>query len=271
MFYNFIMFIMIILMLVAFLVPQILGGLADMFLKLYIPHYELGLMIAVFSAIYLWRYTKRRKMSIIRMSGKTAKMAVIFLLPQIINIIISAVQFATGERVFGGLTFQVIVLSLMAGISEEVAFRAVPISYIMREKPKKSTIPLAAFITSFFFGAIHLTNMVGGVTFPMAAYQSVFAFCVGMLYVAVFLRTKSILPSMICHFINDVVGLMDAGNTADGLITSVTFSYLEYIDMVFAAAFLITGIFLLRPSKHEEILTLWREQPDEQPQSEENT
>ena len=76
---------------------------------------------------------------------------------------------------------------------------------------------------------------------------------------------------MICHFINDVVGLMDAGNTADGLITSVTFSYLEYIDMVFAAAFLVTGIFLLRPSKYEEILTLWREQPDEQPQSEENT
>ena len=271
MFYNFTMFIMIILMLVAFLVPQLLGGLADMFLKLYIPHYELGLMIAVFSAIYLWRYTRRRKMSIVRMSGRTAKMAVIFLLPQIINIIVSAVQFVTGDRVFGGLTYQVLILSLMAGVSEEVAFRAVPISYIMREKPKQSTIPLAAFITSFFFGAIHLTNMVGGVTFPMAAYQSVFAFCVGMLYVAVFLRTKSILPSMICHFINDVVGLMDAGNTADGLITSVTFSYLEYIDMVFAAAFLVTGIFLLRPSKHEEILTLWREQPDEQPKSEENT
>ncbi|MBQ3898052.1 MAG: hypothetical protein II742_06115, partial [Clostridia bacterium] len=108
---------MIILMLVAFLVPQLLGGLADMFLKLYIHHYELGLMIAVFSAIYLWRYTKRRKMSIIRMSGKTAKMAVIFLLPQIVNIIVSAVQFVTGDRVFGGLTYQVLILSLMAGIS----------------------------------------------------------------------------------------------------------------------------------------------------------
>ena len=249
-------------MLVAFLVPQLIGGLADMFLKLYIPHYELGLMIAILAALYLWRYTKRRKMSIIKMSGRTAKMAAIFLLPQIINIIVSAVQFATGERIFGGFTFQVLILSLMAGISEEVAFRAVPISYIMREKPKKSTIPLAAFITSLFFGAIHLTNMVGGVTFQMAAYQSISAFCAGMLYVAVFLRTKSILPTMICHFTNDVVGLMDAGNTAGGLITSVTFTYLEYIDMVFAAAFLITGILLLRPSKHEEILALWREQPE---------
>jgi hypothetical protein len=76
---------------------------------------------------------------------------------------------------------------------------------------------------------------------------------------------------MIAHFTNDVVGLMDAGNTAGGLITSVTFSYLEYIDMAFAVIFLATGIFLLRPSKHDEILKLWREQPDEQPQSEENT
>ena len=250
-------------MLAAFLLPQIAGAVIDIVIGMFVPGYTAGLTIALFSILFLFIYCRKRRLSITKLTKETSKNAIIFLLPNIINIIVSAIQLVTGARTFGGFTYQVFAISLMAGVSEEIAFRGVPISHILTKKPAEKTIPISVAVTSILFGAVHLSNVAGGVTWTMAIYQATAAACLGVLYAAVFLRTKSVLPTILAHFTNDVVGLLDSGSTANGLMTNITLTKLDYIDIAFAAVYLIVGIYIVRPAKHKEILELWKKDEEQ--------
>ncbi|MBR6511957.1 MAG: CPBP family intramembrane metalloprotease [Clostridia bacterium] len=192
-----------------------------------------------------------------------AKKATVYLLPNIVCIAVTGVELILGIRTYGGFTKQVITISLMAGIFEEIIFRALPLTYVMRKKPSGKTISVGVAVTSVVFGAAHLANIAGGVVPTVAVYQATAAACLGVLYAAVFLRTKSVLPAILAHFTNDVVGLLDSGSTANGLMTNITLTKLDYIDIAFAAVYLIVGIYLIRPAKHKEILELWKKDEEQ--------
>jgi membrane protease YdiL (CAAX protease family) len=90
---------------------------------------------------------------------------------------------------------------------EEVAFRGIVLTVFLRKYSQRKSI----IFSSLGFGSMHLLNLAMGREPVWVAGQVVWAFSIGLFYGYVFVRTRSLLPSMIVHYLGNVtVGWLTA-------------------------------------------------------------
>jgi membrane protease YdiL (CAAX protease family) len=87
----------------------------------------------------------------------------------------------------------------MVGWSEELAFRGVLFSAL------RTTVSIwpAMLLSSILFGSIHVLNGFGTGDWSGAVVQAVSAAMSGLLFVAILIRTGSIIPAMVVHALWD--------------------------------------------------------------------
>lgn len=90
---------------------------------------------------------------------------------------------------------------LTRGIWEEVFFRGIILVLFMRYYPTRKT--MAVFLSTFVFAIIHLGNFT-----PEALVDVVSIFFLGLLFTYVVLKTGSLLPAMIFHYVYDMFVLL---------------------------------------------------------------
>ncbi len=89
--------------------------------------------------------------------------------------------------------------TLLVGISEELAFRG-----ILFSGARSALRPIGAItLTSIIFGAVHVFNGITTGDWGSAAMQAVAAAMSGLLFIAILIRTGSIIPAMIIHWLWD--------------------------------------------------------------------
>ena len=85
-------------------------------------------------------------------------------------------------------------------IFEEVGSRGIVLTvFLSRYSVRKSII-----FSSLGFGLLHLLNLLNGAEVVWVMGQIVWAFIIGLFYGYVFVKTKSLLPSMIVHYLGNV-------------------------------------------------------------------
>lgn len=176
------------------------------------------------------------------------------------------------ELLNGRLLLFAFILSLEAGVSEELLMRALPLENVLcRAKTRKQYLGLV-FMTSFFFGVMHIKNYFWGDDLGMVLAQIINAGCAGVFYAALYLRTGSIIPSVVLHTLWDFSRFLDPALVADGIaevplmeISAEQLSQLPpeivpflpvmigALSSVLGVVWVIGGMFLLRRSKWEEI------------------
>lgn len=165
-------------------------------------------------------------------------------------VLFSTFGFFAGRIPFGPLSFEGAASSLMAGVTEEVAFRELPISYMARQWRDEKKIPLMVIIPGFAFGLTHITNILGSKPTDTLA-QVALSVLFGIFFSAVYVRTGSIWAVLIMHTLHDL------------LVFSATVYTPELPDMVIAELMIIEGIlaiygmYLIRKEKRPEIIALW--------------
>ena len=83
---------------------------------------------------------------------------------------------------------------------EEVAFRGIVLTVFLSKYSERKSI----IFSSVGFGLIHLFGMAFGSDPVWALLQAVWAFTIGLFYGYVFVRTRSLLPPMIVHYLGNV-------------------------------------------------------------------
>jgi membrane protease YdiL (CAAX protease family) len=83
---------------------------------------------------------------------------------------------------------------------EEVAFRGIALTVFLSKYSDRKSIIFA----SIGFGLVHALNLVMGRELVWVMGQVVWAFTLGLFYGYVFVRTRSLLPSMIVHYLGNV-------------------------------------------------------------------
>ncbi len=160
--------------------------------------------------------------------------------------------------------------SLVAGITEEIIFRAVPASYGMRQTKEAKKIPIVLVTTSAIFALIHATNILAGASVEATLVQVVTTFGAGAVLCALYLRSGSIIPSMVVHFLYDVYALMNADVVNESGIME---SALGTRDIITNAILFVIEIgiviFLLRRSVLEDVFDLWKKKWNKAESSEE--
>lgn len=97
--------------------------------------------------------------------------------------------------------------TLLVGISEELAFRG-----ILFSGARSALRPIGAIaLTSIIFGAVHVLNGITTGDWVAAAMQATAATMSGLLFIAILIRTGSIIPAMIIHWLWDF-GIFVLGN-----------------------------------------------------------
>lgn len=157
---------------------------------------------------------------------------------------------------FGRINFTDFVSALMAGLSEEIIFREISMSYMTKHWRSEKMIPVMALLSGFLFGLAHMTNMVGGSTFMDALYQMLLCIFMGTFLGAVYLRKGSVWALIIVHTLHDILSF-SGGHAlrAAGVGDFPTWA----VVLIYGSEFLlgVFGLFLLRKSRREEIIKFW--------------
>lgn len=93
----------------------------------------------------------------------------------------------------------------LTGFFEEALFRGLILGVL-----RPAGVWPAVWISSVLFAAAHLPNMLFGQAPAITVAQAVGTFCFGVGYAAVRLRTASVLPLMVLHFLTDLFLRIDA-------------------------------------------------------------
>jgi membrane protease YdiL (CAAX protease family) len=92
-----------------------------------------------------------------------------------------------------------LLLSIPA-IFEEMAFRGIVLTVFLSKYSEHKSI----IFSSVGFGLMHLLNLTNGADMVWVMGQVVWAFVMGLFYGYVFIRTRSLLPPMIVHYLGNV-------------------------------------------------------------------
>jgi membrane protease YdiL (CAAX protease family) len=93
-----------------------------------------------------------------------------------------------------------LLFAMMFSSLEEVFFRGVLLTMLLRRHSPRGAIVYSAVA----FGLMHLPGAFAGTPVVLVLAQAVWAFAFGLAYGYIFVRTGSLLPSMILHWLSNV-------------------------------------------------------------------
>ena len=85
-------------------------------------------------------------------------------------------------------------------IFEEIVFRGIVLTVFLSKYSKRKSI----IFSSLGFGLIHILSLAVGGELVWVLGQVVWAFTIGLFYGYVFVKTRSLLPPMIVHYLGNV-------------------------------------------------------------------
>lgn len=118
--------------------------------------------------------------------------------PALVLLAISSLALTTGLPE-GKVMFFVAFNTFLVGLSEEVMFRGV----MFRALLESSKVWTAIILTTVLFGAVHVLNGFTTGEWGPALLQAVAAGMSGLIFIAIVIRTGSIWPAIIYHFLWD--------------------------------------------------------------------
>ena len=166
------------------------------------------------------------------------------------------IQFLFTPAVFGWPTINTLSLSLIAGFTEEVAFRGVPVSLLMRQWHSEKKILTTLILTSAVFGLFHLSNLVAGADFGSTIFQVIGSTAMGCFFCGIYLRTGNLWISIAVHAFHDLLCFLDVAGIQSGVVVQGV-TWFSFLDVSCAVGLGVLGVWMVRPSKRAEIRQLW--------------
>ena len=151
-----------------------------------------------------------------------------------------------------------ILAAMVPGILEEIICRAFACTIAMKYIKQEKQVLTTAVFSSALFGIFHLIMIFFGADVVNTLIQVFFAFGIGLTLTAVYLRTGSILSTMIYHTIIDIPHWFIVRQTVAAFEISDEMSMLKSIGL--GLGYTIAGFYLLRRAKRQESFAFWKNQ-----------
>ena len=156
--------------------------------------------------------------------------------------------------------FQGILLMLGIGIREEVLYRGVITNAIARKYGSTTKgLWITVFSASTMFGAMHLSNMLYGVSFAGALTQAIGCIAGGVLFSAIYLRGGSIWVVALLHSLTDTPALLEmyftnvAKNATAAEVDMMSSYRPDLTNVIVFVVQMLLAAYLMRKSKRQKI------------------
>ena len=134
----------------------------------------------------------------------------------------------------------IVLLGFVPAFTEEILFRGMIIPNFMRLFNGPKGIWISLFVSSFIFGLIHVANVFAGADLGTSIFQAGYAFCLGLLFASIFIRTGNLWPCIILHGLIDAFAMMAPEAVNQGAVQTQAFSWgIEVIPTIVVCAFFI--------------------------------
>lgn len=171
---------------------------------------------------------------------------------------------ASASQILGAVTSGFF-SGLRPGVVEELVCRVCVMGYLMYVWAKKpNRIFSAVFLSSLIFGLAHLNNLQDQ-ALPEVLTQCVYSTAIGMLYGAVYARTRNIVAPMVIHSLTDIsvfiqndLPVMTGGLAPVGEVVANADIASLIVPILFAALWFGAAMFLMRKKKRHEVEALWK-------------
>lgn len=150
---------------------------------------------------------------------------------------------------FLGLGWFLLIYMLIPGIWEEVTFRGVAMPMLL----KKYKLTPAIVINGIIFGLVHsfnvITLLVLGINPISVLFQVIYAAFLGFAFAYLFVKSGSLIPGIILHYLIDSVGRMIYANTiVTDLISGIIYAIL-FIGVVPSIVIIVFVKLLIKDRK----------------------
>jgi membrane protease YdiL (CAAX protease family) len=102
---------------------------------------------------------------------------------------------------FGWFAF---IFMLRPGIWEEVAFRGIILNLQLKKYSKNTSV----VINGVLFGLFHFVNLIEGANIYLTLMQVIYACCIGTALAYMYVKTGSLIPCIITHYLIDALGAL---------------------------------------------------------------
>ena len=176
----------------------------------------------------------------------------------VVDLLIFAYDRFMGKGSLNSILF-VLAASVVAGIIEEITFRSLMLSNLMRITNTYKGMMCAVTASSLVFGAAHFSNLIGGANVGATISQFIGATCMGLFFSAVYLTCGSIVPGMVFHFAHDVIALMFLGINESGATIQATTPESIIQEIILNIVLVVMTVILLKPDRYGKIRKIWDE------------
>ena len=250
----------IIVFIVTFILTSIMSEIFKAIFGIFAPELSsfLGVIISgiIIGIIYIYVFKIKGFFSF-----SNSKLALILISPAFLFVIFNALDPAFAIPTTAILAVTVIISGIGPGIFEEIMFRGIVISYLMKMfRNSKNILPIV-IVSALIFGVLHLFNAFMGAPLDITIFQFVVTFGMGILFAAVYLRTGNLWIPIILHSLNDIVAFCcTSAISSHGVIqTGFVFNWLNIITIIVSIICIVLGLYYVRSTKHDEILEIWEE------------
>lgn len=178
-------------------------------------------------AFFLIRYRSFETLGFRRVDGKGLR-GVLFCIPMLLVALSGLVHGIdlSGEEIF----LANLVLTVGIGFSEEIYFRGIILQNWLKNRGK---VP-AIIVSATLFGVTHLMNILGGADLRATILQIFFALFYGIIMAIILIRTNSIWPCIILHFMHDFCSWIGmAGTPKEETVLAAAQTVVMLIYMVY--------------------------------------
>ena len=176
----------------------------------------------------------------------------------VVDLLIFAYDRFMGKGSLNSILY-VLAASVVAGIIEEITFRSLMLSNLMRITNTYKGMMCAVTASSLVFGAAHFSNLIGGANVGATISQFIGATCMGFFFAAVYLTCGSIVPCMVMHFVHDVIALMFLGINESGATIQATTPESIIQEIILNIVLVVMTVILLKPDRYGKIRKIWDE------------
>lgn len=154
--------------------------------------------------------------------------------------------------VFDFLDIRVWISGFAAGVTEEVAFRGLAVSTLLRKYRSEKNIWIPGVLVGVLFGAVHLANLTAGEDFTIVLLTTVFAAGGGILFGAIYTICGNLWPAIFAHGLYDSVSF----SIIEDPNAPVEFGALVYAQIGIMFALGILALLVLMKHR-KEVSDLW--------------
>ncbi len=168
--------------------------------------YRSALINTAFSAVLILLAVRLKRVSYYGLTKPHNAKKLLYFLPLVLIVSVNLWSGININNTAAEILFHTLVM-FNVGFAEEIIFRG-----FLFKMMEKDNVKTAVIVSSVTFGIGHIVNLFNGAELVPTLLQVCYATAIGYLFVVIFCKSKSIIPCIVAHALNNSLSVFNEEN-----------------------------------------------------------